>query len=183
MRFNQKTKNKAGRKLYQGKLLLLLLIIAGSFLMASQALAAKGLVGTVLEGVPCAGYANEPLPVPGTNNKYQIAGECGPCDFIRVFVNLSNMFVAFSGLILLVTFIYAGILMMVSSANPKFVDQAKTAIKSALIGLVLIFGGYTIVNFLISALYGGVSDSSVINSAYSEATGGQESWGVCKDTK
>lgn len=154
------------------------LIIAGSFLTASQTLAADGLAGAVLKGVGCAG--SKEFTDPGTGNTYQIAGDCTPCDLVRVAVNVSDLFVAFSGLIMLLIFIYAGILMILSYANPGFLKQAKEAIKYGLIGLVLIFGAYTFVNFLLSALYGGVGDSSAVNSVISSMTG-QSSWGVCKD--
>lgn len=177
--------------LFRNGTLLALMVAFGVFFVAGVSRAEESaswprpLTNSILAGVKCADpNLNADVPVPigegGKTYDYKAAIDCTPCDLVRVGVNVSNLFVSFSGLLLLLIFIYAGVLMMVSYANPGYLKQAKEAIKYGLIGLVLIFGAYTFVNFLLSALYGGVGDSSAVNAVISEMTG-QESWGVCKE--
>ena len=109
---------------------------------------------------------------------YEMAPSCGPCDLIRVGVNLTNMIMAVSGSIALLMFVLAGVMMIASFVNPKWVTTAKDTVKYTIIGLFLIFSSYTIVNFVISALYGGVGDMGVLQGNYAAITG-KANWGVC----
>lgn len=151
--------------------ILISVVVFGGLAVASNVLA----LGYALKDVPCAqvGTAN--------SGGYEIAPNCGPCDLVRVGVNLTNMIMAVSGSIALVMFVLAGVMMIASYVNPKWVTQAKDTVKYTIIGLFLIFSSYTIVNLVISALYGGTGDMGVLQGGYEQATG-KTSWGVCDST-
>lgn len=54
-----------------------------------------------------------------------------------------------SGVLALIAFIYGGILYMLAGVDPKNVDKGKGLMKYAVIGLVIIFASYAVVNFLL----------------------------------
>ncbi|NBS68187.1 hypothetical protein EBT31_04640 [bacterium] len=58
------------------------------------------------------------------------------------------------GVVLLVLFIYAGILWMTAQGDGKQVDKAKSIMKNALIGLILTLLAYSISSFIIGRLSG-----------------------------
>ena len=57
-----------------------------------------------------------------------------------------------TGVIALVMFIYGGIVWMTASGNQEKVSEAKKTVVWATIGLIMIFGSYALVNFVISRL-------------------------------
>jgi cytochrome bd-type quinol oxidase subunit 2 len=104
----------------------------------------------ILDGVTCAEKGGDPV--------------CGLCDFIQVFVNISDMILVASGVVGFLLFIYAGILYLLVPYKPDYVSKAKTMITSVVIGLVIVFGAYTIVSFTLKTIgYGGA-------------------WSVCSET-
>ncbi len=73
----------------------------------------------------------------------------------RQFIaNLIRAFLGLLGLIALVLFLYGGYLYMTSAGNPEKVDRAKTLIRNAIIGLVIIVSSYGIATFIFSILLG-----------------------------
>jgi len=69
---------------------------------------------------------------------------------------LANRFIqtalGISGVLALLAFIYGGILYLLAGVNPKNVEKGKELMKYAVIGLVIIFASYAIVNFLLSTV-------------------------------
>lgn len=80
-------------------------------------------------------------------------GDCNPCDMIQVGVNLSDMIVTFTGAIAILMFIVGGIVMITSYGSDR-ITMGKNIIVAALIGILIIFAAWTIVNTLILAFYG-----------------------------
>lgn len=62
---------------------------------------------------------------------------------------LSNYLLGFLGVIAFVTFVIAGVVMVVHFGNDDLVSQAKTAMKNVFIGCLVAFSAYTIVATLI----------------------------------
>ena len=142
------------------------------------AITAADALGPILKGVPCANVGAETATnVPGQNGSgYTAAPLCTLCDFVRIFVNASNFLVSISGAVAILIFIYAGLMYLTVSFNPANLEKAKSSVKAAIIGLAFIFGGYTIVNFVLFTIVGGDRNMTRL---YSDITG-QTSWGVCK---
>lgn len=79
----------------------------------------------------------------------QIASE----DSLPMFIgNLIKVAMGFLGIVLLGYLLYAGFLWMTSGGESEKADQAKTMIRNAIIGLVIIVASYAISSFVINAL-------------------------------
>lgn len=134
----------------------------------------------ILQGVPCA----QPFAgsVGGSDgNVVQGAKDilCGPCDLVLVLVNASNMMIALSGTIAVLIFIYAGVLYLTVGYKPDNAGKAKSAVTYAVIGLVLIFGAYTIVSVVLMS-FGGTASMNAFTTQYQNITGKPiKDWGVC----
>lgn len=109
-------------------------------------------VNYLLEGVECA----QPAESSNDLSSYQTAGlkgaSCGPCDFLVVAFNGANMLVRISGAVAFLLFVYAGLLYLTAGAKPANAGKAKEVIVATLIGLVLIFSAYLIVNVVLTAI-------------------------------
>ena len=79
-------------------------------------------------------------------------GTCELNDFVRVFSFYYTRVLGFVGSIALLMFIYGGIMFLISSGNSEKVTQAKQIIIGAVIGLVIVFASYTIIQFVFDAL-------------------------------
>lgn len=63
-----------------------------------------------------------------------------------------NTFLGISGSVALVMFVYGGFLWLTSAGNAERIQQGKNAIVWATLGLMMIFGAYAIVNFVLGAI-------------------------------
>ena len=61
-----------------------------------------------------------------------------------------------SGVVALLMFVYGGVLYLISAGDSKKVQKGKDTFTHAVIGLVIIFTAYTLVDFVIKALKGTV---------------------------
>lgn len=77
----------------------------------------------------------------------------------ELFANASQIILALAGVVLLVTFIYGGILYLISGGRSEYLGKAKKAIWGSILGLVIIFVAYTAVTFVINAALGTPSGS------------------------
>lgn len=66
--------------------------------------------------------------------------------------NIINAVLGFMGIILLGYFLYAGFLWMTSGGDDKKVGEAKTMIRNAIVGLIIIVASVAISNFVIKSL-------------------------------
>ncbi len=82
-----------------------------------------------------------------------IAAGVGPVSDLPTIVGrIINIFLGFVGVLLLCYLLYAGFLWMTASGDPKQVDKAKTVIRQAIIGLVIITASFAIARFVLSFL-------------------------------
>ncbi len=79
-----------------------------------------------------------------------IAG--GETDLLVIIGRIINIALGFVGIVLLVILLYAGYEWMTSGGDPAKVDSAKTRIRNAVIGLVILMMSFAIVNFIMNAL-------------------------------
>lgn len=71
---------------------------------------------------------------------------------VEVVPPLINLALGISGVLLLIAFIYGGILYMLAGIDPKNVEKAKNIMKYAVMGLAIIFLSYAIVSFLLTSV-------------------------------
>jgi hypothetical protein len=95
-------------------------------------------------------------------------GDCSPCDLVQVGVNLSDMIVSFAGAAAILMFIIGGIVMITAYGSDR-ITMGKNIIIAALVGILIIFAAWTLVNTLILAFYGGTS-SGTFTTALSSIT-------------
>ncbi len=70
-------------------------------------------------------------------------------------VTMLNYFMGFIGILLVAIIVYAGFLIIVSQGEEEELTKGRTMIVYAIIGVVIIFLSYTIVNFI-----GGITDAN-----------------------
>jgi hypothetical protein len=83
-------------------------------------------------------------------------GDCQLADFLVVGVNVTNVILGVSGSIILIMFVYGGFLWLISAGNSSRVEQGKKILSSSLLGLIIVFGAYTVIGLLLAAF--GVTD-------------------------
>ena len=108
------------------------------------------------------------------NDKCINKGDCSLCDLIQVGVNLSDMIVAFSGAIAILMFIFGGIVMITAYGSDR-ITMGKNTIVATIVGILIIFTAWTVVNTLIMAFYG--PTSGTFTTALSSMTGGSATAG------
>ena len=97
-----------------------------------------------------------PTPVPYNTNNLQ-AAQCDGCptDLFGndgVFKKITNTVLYIVGILAVIMLIIGGIRYIVSGGDSKKVTDAKNTILYAIIGLIICFLAYAIVNFVIAAL-------------------------------
>ena len=106
------------------------------------------LVFILIPGLASAWAIGDPL-VPAKCN----AWGCGITDFFTMLVNVYSfivLLIATPAAVIAITF--AAILMMVSAGNPGLMGRGKQILIFAIIGLVLSFGSYLIINSVLGIL-------------------------------
>gem|GEM_PF-5104709 len=149
-------------------------MLAGLALAMTGSVLAAPPTSGIFKGVECADSSGDPVKFGDKNTSYSAAKLCNPCDFVQVAVNVSNLIVGISGTLAILIFIYAGLMYLTASVKADNATKAKAAISAAVVGLVLIFGAYAIINFVLMTFVGGEEGMGVLYRIT-----GQESWGVC----
>jgi hypothetical protein len=72
--------------------------------------------------------------------------------FLELGVNVSNWILGITGSLALLFFIYGGFLFLTSAGNEQQVTKGKTILTQAVIGIIIIFGAFIAVKFIVSAL-------------------------------
>jgi len=83
-----------------------------------------------------------------------------PSDPRLVVANIIKFFLSFLGIIFTVLMVYAGYLYLISRGEEDKLTKAKSTIRMAIIGLVIIFIGYAIVGYVITVLQTAVGTAS-----------------------
>ncbi len=77
---------------------------------------------------------------------------CGLPELVQVGINLARIILALSGSLALLMFIYGGFTWLTATGSSERVDKGRKILIGAVIGLIIIFGAVTIVNFAQKAL-------------------------------
>ena len=92
----------------------------------------------------------------------QYCGEYGVNDFVSLAKRASDIILGLSGSLALLAFIYGGVMFLISSGNNEQVSKAKSILMGAVIGLIIVFISFTIVNFVFKGL--GIESAKWYNS-------------------
>lgn len=130
--------------------------------LITRAVLASTTVGTALAGTAVHAQGTRPNPfgqggqagnlLNNTAGSAGIQTSSGADALPRMIGTIINVVLGFMGIVLLFYIILAGWEWMSAGGESKQVDTAKTRIKNAIIGLVIIVSAYAISNFVITQL-------------------------------
>lgn len=84
-----------------------------------------------------------------------VCAVCGQCSIADIFVvgnTVVELILGLSGSVMLLMMVYGGFLFLTSSGNSSQIDKGKKAMLGAIIGVVIVFTAYTVVQFILGAL-------------------------------
>ena len=79
-------------------------------------------------------------------------GDYGVNDFIVLAIKVSSWVLGIVGSLALIMFIYGGFMFLISAGSAEAVGKAKKIITAAVIGLVIVFASYLIIQFVLKSL-------------------------------
>jgi hypothetical protein len=79
-------------------------------------------------------------------------GDYGLNDFVQIIVNWYQRILGFIGSIALLMFVYGGVMFLISGGSSEKVGQAKQIMINAIIGLVIVFASFMIIQFIFTTL-------------------------------
>jgi len=130
---------------------------------------------------PCGEGIGVKCEYPGDQGTYQYAYYTLN-GVIELMVNIMRWIFSVTGALALLMFVWGGFQLLISRGEASTIKEGKQTIQNALIGIFLIFGGWMIVNFLVSSL---ISTGTDTLETTKRLTGGIELWkydnkDVCK---
>lgn len=88
---------------------------------------------------------------PSKGSKYA-TGDYELNDALGIGIMVVDWIFLLVGSLALLFFVYGGVMFLISAGNEQRVTQAKTIITNAVIGLLIVFGSYIIIEFALSGL-------------------------------
>lgn len=85
----------------------------------------------------------------------------GTTDLPTIIGRIINIILGFLGIVLLGLLLYSGFQWMTAGGDSKKIDEAKTRIRNAIIGLVIIASAWAITGFILSMLAGAVGGGGI----------------------
>ena len=73
-------------------------------------------------------------------------------DLLQLGVTASEFILGIVGSLALLMFIYGGLMMLISAGNSEKVTKAKNIVIAAVVGLLIVFASYIIIQFVMSSL-------------------------------
>lgn len=116
----------------------------------------RAAIAAIVSGItlPIVVAAQSPFEEAG-NLVNQVGGNAGlgtPQPLTTIAGRIINVALGFLGVVLLAYLLYAGFLWMTSGGESTKADQAKTMIRNAIIGLIIIVAAFAISNFVLTSL-------------------------------
>jgi hypothetical protein len=81
---------------------------------------------------------------------------CGNYDFnltLKKVISISEIILGLCGSLALLAFVVGGLMFLLSSGSSKWVERGKDTIFGAIIGLVIVFTSYAIINFVVKNIF------------------------------
>lgn len=79
-------------------------------------------------------------------------GNCSLNTFIQLGVNVSNIILGLVGSLTLAMFVYGGVILIISGGNSERISKGKEIILGSVVGLLIVFGSYVIIDFVANDL-------------------------------
>ncbi len=121
---------------------------------------------TTVQGIIFAGICDTSVEAQGGTDTCACRdeGNCSLDDALQVFANIAIFILGISGSAVLFVFVYGGYKWLFSRGDSTWVESGKAAMTGGVIGLMIIFGAYVALNFIISGLTtdGGTPESQVL---------------------
>lgn len=134
---------------------LLALGVLPSFFLTAQPVAAQTDVESGYQSILQNGliFANMP-ECTATECPCRDSGQCSLDQVMQIFVNISTAILGIIGSIVLLMFVYGGVIWITSEGDASRVNQGKQTVVNAVIGLALVLGAYAIMTFVIASVIG-----------------------------
>jgi len=98
----------------------------------------------------------EEYAMPGYKGPIPTCAFSGTCrntnDFLSLFLKFSKTVFAFIAAFAFAFFVYGGFMIIISFGNAEKVKKGQQILGAAVVGLIIVFGAYMIINFLMEAL-------------------------------
>lgn len=107
----------------------------------------SGSISVSCVGNPPDGILTKPLSSDCFN-----CGRCTICDIINVVTNVGKYILGVAGLFSVVMTALGGYLYVISAGNQERLGKAKQAITAAIVGLIIVFGGWLLINGIMGAI-------------------------------
>jgi len=92
------------------------------------------------------------LNIIGGITGFGTTAETGDVGIYNKIASIINILLSFAGILALIFIIYAGVKWITAQGNEEQVKGAKSTIRDAIIGIIVIFTAYVIVNFVVTKL-------------------------------
>ncbi len=79
-------------------------------------------------------------------------GDYAISDFLALAINISKFVFGIIGSLTLLMFVYGGVMFLISAGSADKVGQAKKIITAAVVGLLIVFGSWLIINFVFKTM-------------------------------
>ena len=79
-------------------------------------------------------------------------GNYGINDFVSLAINVSKWILGIVGSLTLIMFIYGGFLFLISGGGSEKIAQAQKILVAAVIGLIIVFSSYLIIQFVLGSM-------------------------------
>ena len=107
------------------------------------------------------------------NPQCKATGRCQVTDILQILVNIMTFIIGITGSVFLLMFIWGGVTWILSGGNPNRLQVGLDTIRDAIIGLLIVFGSYIIVNAVLSLIYSGTLTSNNLDSTLDNITSDQ----------
>lgn len=97
-------------------------------------------------------------------------GSCQITDMIQIVLNVMTFILGISGSVFLLIFVWGGFLWLTSAGDSGKFKQGLDTLRDAVIGLIVVFAAYTIVNSALSLIRTGTLPTESLNDTVNDVT-------------
>ncbi|MBU1166923.1 pilin, partial [Patescibacteria group bacterium] len=101
---------------------------------------------SIAAAVSCDRDTKRGILTAGVSNRCMNCGECNMCDIMNVAIGVGKWIVSLIGLVAVFFIAYAAFLYITSMGNPEKAKAAKSSVTAAIVGLIIVFSSWALVN-------------------------------------
>lgn len=106
----------------------------------------------------------------GISEPCKNVGKCQITDILQIGLNAMTFILGISGSVFLLMFVYGGFTWLTSAGTPGKIDAGLHTLRDAIVGLIVIFSAYTLVNAVLSLVSDGSLPTNDLNTTLQELT-------------